>query len=108
MHRLFDPLMAAAALDGAALDWKTALQELTAAAGQGAPQYVVVAAGPDHAKHFTAQAHVAGRVLGTGEGASKKHAEQVAAQVAAAVLAAEAGQAGAVTPPGPPGGGPGG
>ena len=31
VRALFDPLMAAAAQDGAALDWKTALQELTAA-----------------------------------------------------------------------------
>ena len=35
IHRLFDPLMAESAGRGAALDWKTSLQELTAALGLG-------------------------------------------------------------------------
>ena len=90
VRRLFDPLMLAAAQDGAALDWKTSLQELTAAGGHGVPEYVLAETGPDHAKRFTAQAVVGGQVLGTGEGASKKAAEQVAAQLAAAALAAGA------------------
>ena len=38
--------------------------------------------GPDHAKRFFAQAEVAGRVWGQGEGRSKKQAEQAAAREA--------------------------
>ncbi len=102
VRRLFDPLMAAAAQDGAALDWKTALQEVTAAGGRGAPGYVIGETGPDHAKRFTAQAVIGGRVLGEGEGGSKKEAEQLAAQVATAALAAEAEVAAAAAGPGPP------
>ena len=72
--------MAAAAADGAALDWKTALQELTAARGLGVPDYVITESGPDHAKEFVAQAVVAGQSRGQGEGRSKKEAEQQAAE----------------------------
>ncbi len=88
VRRLFDPLMAAAALDSAALDWKTALQELTAAGGLGVPAYLLTETGPDHAKRFTAEVVVGGRVLGAGEGGSKKHAEQRAARQAARALGA--------------------
>ncbi len=88
VRRLLDPLMLAAAADGAALDWKTALQELTAARAQGSPDYVVEGAGPDHARHFTARALVGGEERGAGEGASKKEAEQHAAQAALRALTA--------------------
>ncbi|HEU0103005.1 MAG TPA: ribonuclease III [Mycobacteriales bacterium] len=87
VRRLFGPLMASAAEDGAALDWKTALQEITAAGGHGVPEYVLAETGPDHAKRFTARAVVGGEVLGTGEGGSKKEAEQIAARLAATALA---------------------
>ncbi len=86
VHALFDPLMRAAAEDGAAVDWKTALQESTAAAGLGAPEYRIRESGPDHAKEFEASAVVGGRELGTGRGGSKKEAEQIAAQAAARAL----------------------
>ncbi|MCA1710678.1 MAG: ribonuclease III [Actinobacteria bacterium] len=82
VRMLFDPLMRAANEDGAALDWKTSLQELTAARGLGVPEYVVAETGPDHAKSFTASAVVAGAAHGTGEGRSKKEAEQQAAEAA--------------------------
>ena len=82
VHRLFDPLIADAAGLGAGLDWKTSLQELTAASGLGAPEYAVTQAGPDHAKVFTAIAMVAGQGHGTGSGRSKKEAEQQAAEEA--------------------------
>ena len=84
---LFGPLMTAAAQDGASLDWKTALQELTAARGAGAPDYLISESGPDHDKRFEARVLVAGDVLGTGAGLSKKEAEQHAAQAAARALA---------------------
>ena len=82
VHRLFDPLMADAAGRGAALDWKTSLQELTANRGLGVPEYRVEEAGPDHAKVFTAWAVVAGVWYGGSEGRSKKEAEQRAAEAA--------------------------
>ncbi len=82
VRRLFDPLMEAAARDGAALDWKTALQELTAAQALGVPEYVLTDSGPDHAKAFVATALVAGEPRGEGAGSSKKEAEQQAAEQA--------------------------
>ena len=82
IHRLFDPLMAESAGRGAALDWKTSLQELTAALGLGVPDYVIDDTGPDHAKTFTAWVVVAGERYGGSDGRSKKQAEQRAAAAA--------------------------
>jgi ribonuclease III len=82
IHRLFDPLMAESAGRGAALDWKTSLQELTAALGLGVPDYLIDDSGPDHAKTFTAWVVVAGERYGGSEGRSKKQAEQRAAAAA--------------------------
>jgi ribonuclease-3 len=82
IHRLFDSLIAQAAGLGAGLDWKTSLQELTAMAGLGVPEYIVTESGPDHAKTFTASARVAGIDYGAGIGRSKKEAEQQAAEAA--------------------------
>ena len=84
---LFDPLMKAASEDGAALDWKTALQELSAARGLGVPDYRIAESGPDHAKSFTAEVAVGGAVCGSGAGRSKKEAEQNAAEAAFVALA---------------------
>ena len=91
MRRLFDPLMRAASQDGAALDWKTALQELAAARGLGVPDYRIAESGPDHAKSFTAEVAVGGDVVGSGTGRSKKEAEQHAAEAACAALDAPTG-----------------
>lgn len=77
--RLFGPLMDAAPTLGAGLDWKTSLQELTAARSMGAPSYVVTSTGPDHDKEFTAVVVVADTEYGSGVGRSKKEAEQKAA-----------------------------
>jgi ribonuclease-3 len=82
IHRLFDPLIERAAELGAGLDWKTSLQEIAAAHGLGLPEYRVTDVGPDHAKEFSAEAVLAGMVLGAGEGRSKKVAEQQAAAAA--------------------------
>jgi ribonuclease-3 len=79
VHRLTDPVIEAAGHLGAGLDWKTSLQELTAAGEWGVPEYAVEESGPDHAKEFVATALVAGEPLGTGQGRSKKEAEQAAA-----------------------------
>jgi len=73
--------------DGLAhLDYKTELQERCARHGRPAPAYFLTSTGPDHAKLFTATVSVDGEVLGTGEGRSKKAAEQVAAEVACHVI----------------------
>ncbi|WP_295660549.1 ribonuclease III [uncultured Nocardioides sp.] len=82
VHRLFDPLMEAAAAMGAGLDWKTSLQELSAAHGLGVPEYVIEDDGPDHMKTFTARVRVGEQLYGHGEGRSKKEAEQAAAETA--------------------------
>jgi len=69
-------------------DFKTRLQELAARRYDQLPRYEVVGEGPDHAKHFTAVVHLAGQPAGTGEGRSKKQAEQAAAKVAWEAIAA--------------------
>jgi ribonuclease-3 len=86
IHRLFDEVLAAAPGYGAALDWKTSLQELTALRGLGVPEYQITSAGPDHAKSFTAAAVVDGRTYEVRRGRSKKEAEQAAAEACWRVL----------------------
>jgi ribonuclease-3 len=98
IHRLFDPALDRAARQGAALDWKTSLQELTAMLGLGVPQYVVHSAGPDHERTFTAHVGVAGETFPGRTGRSKKEAEQAAAAAAWQVLRnRDGGAAGADT-----------
>jgi ribonuclease-3 len=63
-------------------DWKTELQELCARRALGAPVYSTTDSGPDHAKVFTATVEVDRTSCGSGDGRSKKAAEQVAARVA--------------------------
>lgn len=82
VHRLFDPLLVVAPLLGAGLDWKTSLQELTASRELGVPEYRIIEDGPDHLKEFTATAVIAGVDRGTGQGRTKKEAEQRAAETA--------------------------
>jgi ribonuclease-3 len=89
VHRLFDPLMEAAAGLGAGLDWKTSLQELSAEHSLGVPEYVIEDEGPDHEKTFTAQVRVGEDLYGRGTGRSKKEAEQQAAETAYRTIAAE-------------------
>ncbi|WP_420814517.1 ribonuclease III [Kineococcus vitellinus] len=86
--RLTAPLMESSERLGAGTDWKTALQELTAAEGLGVPSYAITDSGPDHAKSFAADAVVGGTPLGHGEGRSKKEAEQKAAAAAVEALRA--------------------
>ena len=84
--RLFGSLLDTAPTLGAGLDWKTSLQELTAARGLGVPQYVVTSTGPDHDKEFTATVVVMDTEYGAGGGRSKKEAEQKAAAAAYTAL----------------------
>lgn len=76
--RLLTPLFDDPDRVGAALDPKTALQELAAARGFDAPAYEVSGVGPDHARVFTAVVTV-GVVQASGTGSSKKQAELAAA-----------------------------
>src|SRR2546428_2176899 len=76
VHRLFDPVIARSARLGAGLDWKTSLQELTAAEMLGVPEYHVDESGPDHQKSFHASVMIGGRAYGAGEGRPTKGTEQ--------------------------------
>lgn len=82
VRRLFTPRLRELATRGAALDYKTSLQELTAARFEALPDYHLTEEGPDHRKTFTARVEIGGDVLGSGRGPSKKKAEQAAAQSA--------------------------
>ena len=57
------------------------------------PDYRIEERGPDHRKEFTATVFLGGRALGSGEGRSKKEAEQRAAREAFLALDAEGGAA---------------
>jgi ribonuclease-3 len=70
-------------------DYKSRLQELAARHFDEAPRYETLAEGPDHARRFHVTVAVAGVPRGTGEGRSKKQAEQVAARDAYATLMAQ-------------------
>ena len=70
-------------------DYKTKLQEIVQI-GNGIVNYVhVKEEGPEHNKVFTVQVKLAGKIISTGNGRSKKDAEQSAAQAAIAVLLKE-------------------
>ena len=84
--RVFGPILDAAPTLGAGLDWKTSLQELTAARGMGTPSYLVTSTGPDHEREFTAVVVLMDVEYGTGVGRSKKEAEQKAAAATWQVL----------------------
>ena len=84
--RLLEPRLddAVSRLEG--LDHKTALQEMAARLFESAPAYTVRHDGPDHARRFEAEVAIGGRIWGSGEGRSKKQAEQAAAREACARL----------------------
>jgi ribonuclease-3 len=71
------------------VDHKTELQEALARLGRQVSYQVLAAEGPPHERHFTCAALVDGEQLGTGEGRSKKAAEQEAAREALEKLAPE-------------------
>ena len=72
-------------------DYKTRLQELAARRFDQLPRYDVTDEGPDHAKRFFATVTLGGVRRGTGEGRSKKQAEQQAAREAWHELSAALG-----------------
>lgn len=61
-------------------DYKTRLQEMSAQRFESLPRYELTERGPDHAKHFRATVLVGDDITGSGEGRSKKQAEQAAAR----------------------------
>jgi len=62
-------------------DYKTRLQEISQMLYHAPPTYTVVAeTGPDHAKRFVTEIMIGGKILGRGEGKSKKQSEQEAAK----------------------------
>ena len=64
-------------------DYKTRLQEWCQKKFDQLPHYVTVReSGPDHLKHFEVEVRVNELVAGTGQGLSKKEAEQMAARYA--------------------------
>ena len=64
-------------------DYKTRLQEISQLLFRAPPTYRLVSeTGPDHEKCFMTEITLGGKVLGTGEGKSKKQAEQEAAKKA--------------------------
>jgi ribonuclease-3 len=93
VHRLVDPLLEQAQHLGAGLDWKTSLQELTAALDLGVPEYRITESGPDHAKAFVATVVLKDGAHGSGRGHSKKEAEQEAAAATWELLASRSAEA---------------
>lgn len=81
--RLLTPSLADLEQLSAAMDPKTALQELANAAGADTPEYELTQTGPDHGRVYTATVTVRrGRavlVAGEGSGTSRKNAEVAAA-----------------------------
>jgi ribonuclease III len=68
------------------IDFKSALQELLARRGARVSYEVVAATGPPHRRTFEVVAMVDSEKVGSGEGRSKKAAEQLAAEQALAKL----------------------
>jgi ribonuclease-3 len=88
IERYFSGIMGGFAAIGAqSSDFKTELQEYTQAQSAATPHYQLTAAeGPDHDRLYTFAVIVNGSTVGTGEGKSKKEAQQAAARSALATL----------------------
>ncbi len=63
-------------------DSKTALQEVVVRQTGDLPIYRVASSGPDHDRRYSAHVYVDGELYGSGNGRSKKEAEQIAAREA--------------------------
>ncbi len=88
-RRLLKPELDVIHREGARVDAKSSLQHVVQARWHEPPEYVTVqdATGAQH--RFIVEVRVAGETLGTGEGRSKREAQQAAAQQAVAVLTSE-------------------
>ena len=68
-------------------NWKAELQDFAQRTHKEPPSYTVLSeSGPDHSKRFVIGVSIKGEELGTGEGASKKEAQQAAAEAALKTL----------------------
>lgn len=78
---------------GPRIDSKSGLQHLVQARWHQPPEYITVEeVSSETGRRFTVEVVVQGRVLGQGEGTSKRQAQQMAAQQAIARLRAEGGE----------------
>lgn len=83
LKKIIGPLLNDAGLRSQYFDYKTALQEFCQKKYKSIPVYRIVdSCGPDHAKIFNVEVTIAGKVIQTGSGKSKKEAEKQAAQKA--------------------------
>lgn len=83
LKKLMGPLLNDDSLHNQYFDYKTALQEFCQKTYKTAPVYRIVdSCGPDHAKIFDVEVTIAGIVIQSGSGKSKKEAEKQAAQKA--------------------------
>ena len=81
--RLFTDEIGKAADEKLIADYKSQLQEIAQAKHHTAPIYRTIKEdGPDHAKEFTIEVIVDGRIIATGRGNSKRQAETEAARTA--------------------------
>lgn len=72
-------------------DYKTCLQEVVQRNPEERLSYILIGeSGPDHNKTFTVEVHLNSNIIGTGEGSSKKQAEQNAAKQALSLMGIEA------------------
>ena len=80
-HVLFEPALGGAGEELSQSDRKSALQEFLQRRGQPPAEYRLAAeSGPDHQKLFVVEVWSRGEYLSSGEGSTKKEAEQKAAR----------------------------
>ena len=72
VHRLFDPLIAAAATSAPASTGRPACRSSPPTLGLGVPEYLIEESGPDHEKTFTARVRVGEQRLRHGAGRSQE------------------------------------
>ncbi|MGE3258356.1 MAG: putative dsRNA-binding protein, partial [Geobacter sp.] len=83
VHEIYTPLLGQAMTDAPFNDPKSELQEWLAVRHRAVPTYELIAEdGPAHDRCFTVSVILHGERIATGEGRSKKAAQQAAARVA--------------------------
>lgn len=81
VSRLVARKLEEASVLGPNLDWQTSFEEIAHRHGmEGTLQFEMTSEGPDHARVFTAVAHMAGRQWGSGTGSSQKNARRKASE----------------------------
>ncbi len=87
---IIDPMLQEIVSSEADKDAKSRLQELAQSYYKLTPTYRTISEyGPDHAKEFSVEALIGGKVYGRGQGLSKQNAAQAAARTALQTLEAE-------------------